>query len=801
VAELARRIALNLLGGQHLALGGADNSLPIRADLGRGELPFTSVALGFRVLGLSAWAGRLPLALWLVASLAALYASLSALWSQRGALYACLVLATLPVCFIQSRTLLGDAVTLSTFTLAWSGFAAACFGSRLRARVRVAFAMLGVVGLYAGFWCRGPLVNVAVPALSVGLAALFSRPTEALVRRLALGLAVVGVLAVALGYQGLALVELTHEYSVFVGSSASAPGVATFDTALGELIHASFPWSAALPLALALLVQASPAAGQGAPDVSVELGPADAGRLDAPAALPRPVVNAAGLALGLGLAAAALLARPLGQGVALPALVGLAVLIGGALVEVDAGRFGSPVLGLVGAAAGVAVGFDLHAFPDKTLAPFGLSNLSMPEAVRETWSPFWLTSSVALGVVLVVALYESSERGAAGGSAFRASEYAAVLQRFQTLWDGNLLFALLLLEAALVGTLVLSAVSERLVPLPGLDALGTFTRKAAAWGAISLPFAPLAPLAGMWLRDVGRLIFDGQGSGKRALGRGQGILLALTCVAGIESAGFYPAVTRQLSPREAVERYRELAQPGEPLGFIGQRSEGPRYQGVTAFESFSDASRAFAWLVQNAEQRRWLVVRRSDLPEINARYREQQGRNVPVLDARSSELLLLSSRAGKLDESPLADLVLDAPPALQHPVSALLGDKLEVLGWDIQSIQGQPLSQVSPGTRFRFIVYYRVQAALAGTWQTFVHFDGLQRRFNADHEPLEGRYPMRFWRQKDVIVDRTEVLLEPNFSAGDYQVYFGLFQGERRLQVTAGRHVEDRVVGGVLSVQ
>ena len=34
VAELSRRIGLNLLGGRGLAVAGADNSLPIRADLG-----------------------------------------------------------------------------------------------------------------------------------------------------------------------------------------------------------------------------------------------------------------------------------------------------------------------------------------------------------------------------------------------------------------------------------------------------------------------------------------------------------------------------------------------------------------------------------------------------------------------------------------------------------------------------------------------------------------------------------------------------------------------------------------------
>ncbi|HEY3252710.1 MAG TPA: hypothetical protein VGJ91_02140, partial [Polyangiaceae bacterium] len=37
VAELARRIALNLLGGQALSLDGADNQVPTRSELGRGE--------------------------------------------------------------------------------------------------------------------------------------------------------------------------------------------------------------------------------------------------------------------------------------------------------------------------------------------------------------------------------------------------------------------------------------------------------------------------------------------------------------------------------------------------------------------------------------------------------------------------------------------------------------------------------------------------------------------------------------------------------------------------------------------
>ena len=52
VAELARRIAVNVYGAGTLALDGADNSMPKLGDLGRGELAFDSIALGFRLFGL-----------------------------------------------------------------------------------------------------------------------------------------------------------------------------------------------------------------------------------------------------------------------------------------------------------------------------------------------------------------------------------------------------------------------------------------------------------------------------------------------------------------------------------------------------------------------------------------------------------------------------------------------------------------------------------------------------------------------------------------------------------------------------
>ena len=124
-----------------------------------------------------------------------------------------------------------------------------------------------------------------------------------------------------------------------------------------------------------------------------------------------------------------------------------------------------------------------------------------------------------------------------------------------------------------------------------------------------------------------------------------------------------------------------------------------------------------------------------------------------------------------------------------------------MLGWEITNLDDEPVRSVEPGRRYRFVIYYRVQARIAGNWETFVHIDGFQRRFNADHPTLGDRYPLKLWRPGDDIADRHEFMLEPNFAPGEYRVYFGLYSGSRRLAVRRGKAQDDRVEAGTLLVR
>lgn len=783
VAELSRRIAVNLLGGSNLAIPGADNSVPIRADLGRGELPFTSAALGFRWFGLSEWAGRLPLGLWAMAGLAALYAALSRLWDRRAALYGVVILATTPLYFLQARTLLGDAVTLAAFCIAWSGLATAVLAPSLATRSRVGFAVLGAVGLYAGFWCRGPIMSVAVPSLAVGLAGRFVPSPSKLGHWLGLSLLVLGSLAVVVGVLGLSLAQRTGDYSVFVGSSLDTKVTApSFDAPLGEFLHAAFPWSALAPLALAL-----PWRSDDEPTPS------------------RAAAVCALLALALGLAASAWLEPSIGS-VVLPAVGCFAVLVAGALRELETRARALPLLGLACAALAVMLGTDLHTYPDKVLAGFGLGGVTLPESLEARSATLWKWGALALAAGVVACFFERDE--AEPAPVLQRAEYRLVLVKLQQLWAGNLVFAMLVLEAALVGFLLLSAVSERLIHLEQLDGFGRMSRRLVAASAVAVPLAALLPWAGMLVRDTARIVFGRRWPGRLAAlspTRSEGVLLVAAIVALVGSLGFYPRLAQQVSPKAVFERYRQLGGAGEPLGILGEASAAARYQAGASAERLGSLAAAFDWLDADGSsgQRRWLLVRAAELPQLNALFRERHSRNLPILDARSSELLLASNRRlpREPDENPLAPLVLDTLPTPQHPLRAVLGDKLEVLGWSVTSAAGQPVARVSPGVPYRFVIYYRVLAPPTGSWQTFVHLDGLQRRFNADHPPLDGKYPLSHWRAGDLLADSAELLLEPNFSPGQYRVFFGLYSGTRRLKVSEGPAADDRIVAGTLETE
>jgi 4-amino-4-deoxy-L-arabinose transferase-like glycosyltransferase len=784
--DLARRIALHWFGATELGLEGVANTLPSRGELDRGELPFSSMALGLRLFGLAAWAGRLPLALWAMLGLVATYTLVARLVDRAAAALSVLVLATMPLYFVHARTMLGDAVTMASLAIALAGLALALFDTAPRA-TRLAWFAAGLLGLGTGALTRGLLLGVAVPALGVGLGWVATRVAGAdRNERLATVLAAV-VLGVGAAATLFGLVTLRRaldepeRYFATLGFGYSPPTSApTFDAVVHQLGHGLFPWSALLPPALARL-----ALSRGATEPS---GAAVGLRVTLVMVVAVAVTAWGGLAPFAGV-------LPFG------AVAPLAVVLALVLRDIDLGAPASRTFGLTAAALALLLLVDFRNFPEELLSVFGLGPLKFPESFRDVGSTTFAAGTVGAAGLFVLATQEREELGT---PSFWSETVLAWLKTLRDLWNGNLLFGLLVVEAAALGFLVFELVGRHVAALERFVTQSELFRPLALYGFLVVPVLVALPLLLAAARDAFRLV-DRVRASARSGGlvprRGSLGAAAIALFGAWLSLGYYPALADQLSPQESYEAFRRFARPGEPLGMVGTSSSLASYYAGRDVRSFRGAEEAYRWLLEPGE-RRFLVLRADGLASLNARYRTRLSRS-PVLDAHTSEILLVSNqlRPGERNENPLDAFLLGKEPRPTRPLDANLGDQLDVLGWDVTDLDDRPVKDVVPRRRYRFVIYYRVVARISGAWETFVHIDGFQRRFNGDHKTLDGRYPFALWQVGDLVADRHEIELEPNFTPGTYQVYFGLYAGSRRLPVKRGAHHEDRVQGGPLVVR
>ena len=277
---LAAHRAQPLSARASLALEGADNSLPHLNDLGRPQLPFSSIALGFKLFGLHEWAGRLPLALWGLLGVLATYAFVARLFDRRTGRVrgdrarrrcrstSCRRARCSATCARWPASRWRSAASR------WRRSTATRRGRRRLVRAP-AVAGDGRRRALVGFESRGGLLGLAVPLARRGprpgrVARVARRRGRA---RDAMGDAV-----------GAARSSWASAIAAMAARAIAAPGrqqgpepvgrarcstppskYPTFDYYVGAIGHALAPWSAFLPFAFGRLLLAPPAPRRAAP--------------------------------------------------------------------------------------------------------------------------------------------------------------------------------------------------------------------------------------------------------------------------------------------------------------------------------------------------------------------------------------------------------------------------------------------------------------------------------------------------------------------------------------------------------
>jgi hypothetical protein len=559
-------------------------------------------------------------------------------------------------------------------------------------------------------------------------------------------------------------------FDPWLGGAPQGGQPPSFEVVIERAFHAFAPFSALLPLSLARLVlPRRSAASDGEPRAHA----ADDERRLGILCL---------LWLALGYAALTLYLSRYGDRTAAFPVVAMAASVALLLRDVERSRAGQWPAAIAAALLAALIARDFALYPHGPVHGMPLADFSVPEVFnpKQTWGA--LLGAFAAATALGFGTY-------AGTDAPRL-ELLAPYRLIRTQWRRGPGFQawLLLFALALSALVVFGAVSWT---IPKTAQLST---QAAKWGR-RLAFLPLAlPLAVAALQVTVHLF------GKLRELRSVPLLVVGLATGGYAAFGFMPALSSHFSPREVYETYNELARSGEPLIEYKVGTRAARYYAKGESLEVDTMSQLMDALL--AEKRSWAVFPAEDLAPIDRMFRAKTGRHLFVADARNAKVTLATNQPvqDRRDQSFLTEFVKREPPAnIENPVEANFDDKIALLGYDLKLPHGD---HVAAGESFEITWYFKALRSVPGTYRVFVHIDANALRIHGDHDPVDGRYPVRLWDEGDVIIDRQRLEVPGNFSAGAYTIYMGFYSGEVRLTVKDGpRDDVNRVRAGVLRIR
>jgi hypothetical protein len=709
---------------QELATSG--NFLDVTQGGRYGQRPVLSiwlVAAGFKLFGVSEFAGRFPLALCAILTLLAAFRVVRRLVNDRAALVGVFVLATTPTFLFQGRQLIGEVEFYAALVAGAGGLAAYLWPASGK---RCPFDLvLAVVGLVAGFLAKGLLLGVAFPlgALAIAIGVSWNTPHrpdaagiwpaldgDDLGRGETVGQALkraYGRMVIALGAAGVVIVGLLitlkgTTYMLLGGTWHKVDIPATFETTFKKLGFGFFPWFALVPVALCLFVLAQ------------RRDPARRNR----AAFAQALIVIFSVA---GYVVASLWAGYLGQ-IRFPALPWLAMGVG--LLIYQAWSQEEPVHRLWGV---VAAGLILVLHQDFFMVP---QSLAFAHVLGGAKYPIELNIKMAVrvfGILLSLGFFLSL-----GG----------LPQLIKLDWDPN---------------------SGR--------GIKRWIRLAAHY-VIAVPFTwchtGITTMLG-WIGGPrnGRWYWIGTG--------GIALVFAGWCA-------FYltPNLSLHMSNKALFQVFHGCREGGEKLAQYQVSGRGAAYYNKGQVEAISNQAQLFKLL--RSKVRWFILIPAGHLGPVDQAARQQKV-TYYVLDDRSSQYLLLSNHLeGKCskDRNPLLRFRLKEAPKPRRVFPVNFENRVKLLGYDVADT-------VTRGGKFPITLYFQVLGRMPSGYKIFLHFDQPAHRFHGDHIPLDGKLATQYWLPGDYIVDTHKVEIPLiTTPGGTYTIYMGFWLGSQRLKVVEG---------------
>jgi hypothetical protein len=124
---------------------------------------------------------------------------------------------------------------------------------------------------------------------------------------------------------------------------------------------------------------------------------------------------------------------------------------------------------------------------------------------------------------------------------------------------------------------------------------------------------------------------------------------------------------------------------------------------------------------------------------------------------------------------PLAVKALD----IQHPLQATLGDRIHLLGYNIES-------GFRPGDNLHLTLFWRCLEEMEQDYTVFTHLiDETQNIWGQkDNPPVNGFYPTTKWRAGEIVRDQYNLMISPETPPGSYWLEVGMYLAETGERLT-----------------
>jgi len=713
--------------------------------------PAGGATLASDLLARGELAARFPNALGGLLLAALTYGALQATVGNPAGAIGVTVLASTPLFLLNARLAMGDASGMAA--QAWVGVTAlGASASHMPKSRRVGLYALLALGITTSAALSGVLLGPLPPLLAVAVWGIISRGRgQSVVARWLYPLVSVFLVAGVIH----AVVRDSPEPTVWLGGGAVGGDPPTWDEALVRVFHGFAPWSTALPVALGWAMRPSKvrsARAQRAAAVFV-------------------------LWLGFGFASWTVFASRYGT----PPW--LATLPLGAVVALWLAELGGsrkphwPAAVTVALLSGLLIR-DYALYPESALRVLAGDAIGVPEEVQLTssWATVFACANGLLCLFLVSPTTTPRPKVHDTIRWLREQQHAPWPRRG---W--------ILLLASLLGACIVFGAMCWILDLPIASVV-------LRGGRVAF-FTPLALAALIFGLPWAQHLF-----GRLGRFRMHAALVGGLVFGAFVALRFQPALGRHFSPKPVFEAYATLADSdAEPLVAYRTPTAAARYYTEAQIQEIEERDALIDYL-RGADQR-WAVIPADELGRVDRAYRRATGHHVYVADARSARLLLVAANPlpNRPNQSFIAAMVYEEPPAIEHEVTARFEDRVELLGYDLDLPDGD---SVGAGQQLGITWYWRVLGRAPTGYEVFVHIDGNGLRLNGDHEPAGGRYPAKLWEAGDIVADAQKLTVPPNFGPGDYVIYCGWYRGDERIPVTSGPNDGmDRARVGVLKVR